>query len=175
MKKLFQLNEEVGVNQDNFISIDHKLIDSIKLRAQNNKSGKYRICIHSSDQDNVHEMLIVHKDKTYVRPHKHSKNGESLQFIHGTATAVFFNDDGSINNYFDVGDLDSGNIFYYSISKGLFHTLLIRSEFLIFKETTKGPFIREDTKFPLWAPDGSNQNEVDNYLEKLKNITKASF
>ena len=48
------------------------------------------------------------------------------------------------------------------MEKDLFHMLIIESEFLVFKETTKGPFIREDTIFPDWAPDGSEEEKERN-------------
>ena len=42
--------------------------------------------------------------------------------------------------------------------------LIIDSEFLVFKQTTRGPFIRKDTIFPDWAPDGKDQAEIDNLI-----------
>ena len=48
--------------------------------------------------------------------------------------------------------------------------LIIASEFLVFKETTRGPFIREDTIFPNWAPDGKDESLVDKYFYSLNKI-----
>ena len=167
MSTLINLNDEVEINQSNFIAIDQTWIERIKAIAKNNGSGKYRTCIHNSEDDNVHEMLIVHCKNTYVRPHKHRRNGESLQFIEGTGTAIVFNNEGKIKKSFRVGGPSSGETFYYSMIKGLFHMLIIDSEFLVFKETTRGPFIREDTIFPNWAPDGKDKSLVDKYFYSL--------
>ena len=156
MTDLFQLNDEVEINQEDMVLLDKAWINRIKKLAQKNSSGKYRTCIHKSEKENVHEMLIVHSSDTYVRPHKHRINGESLQFIEGVGTAIIFNEAGSIKQAFKVGDQFSDNTFYYKMEKDLFHMLIIESEFLVFKETTKGPFIRENTIYPNWAPDGSN-------------------
>ena len=98
MSELINLSDEVEINQSDFISIDQTWIDRIKVIAKNNGSGKYRTCIHQSEKDNVHEMLIVHTSRAYVRPHKHRINGESLQFIEGVGTAIIFNEDGSITS-----------------------------------------------------------------------------
>ena len=42
----------------------------------------------------------------------------------------------------------------------------------IFKETTKGPFIRNDTVFPDWAPDGKDNNELAVYFAHLDKLLK---
>ena len=168
MTDLFQLNNEVEINQEEMVLIDKAWINRIKKLAQENSSGKYRTCIHQSEKDNVHEMLIIHSSDSYVRPHKHRINGESLQFIEGEGTVIIFNDDSSIKQVFKVGDPSSDNTFYYRMGKDLFHMLIIESEFLVFKETTKGPFIRENTIYPNWAPDGSNEEEINSYISNLK-------
>ena len=174
MDELVQLNSEVEVNQKDILVLNRVWIDRIKKIASKNYSGKYRTCIHKSEKDNVHEMLIVHTSGTYVRPHKHRINGESLQFIEGVGTAIIFNDDGSIKQAFKVGDPSSDNTFYYSMKKGFFHTLIIESEFLVFKETTKGPFIRENTIYPNWAPDGSNEEEIKAYISNIKTLLEKN-
>ena len=172
MDDLVQLSSEVEVNQKDILILGRVWIDRIKKIASKNYSGKYRTCIHKTEKDNVHEMLIVHTSEAYVRPHKHRINGESLQFIEGVGTAIIFNDDGTIKQAFRVGDQSSDNAFYYSLGKGLFHMLIIESEFLVFKETTRGPFIRNDTVFPDWAPDGKDKNELAKYFAHLDKLLK---
>ena len=169
---LIQFNDEVEINQKDIFLLDKACIKRIKGLAQENSSGKYRTCVHQSEKDNVHEMVIVHSSGTYVRPHKHKINGESLQFIEGVGTAIIFNEDGSIKQAFKVGSQSSDNTFYYSMGKGLFHMLIIDSEYLVFKETTRGPFIRNDTVFPNWAPDGKDKNELAKYFAHLDKLLK---
>ena len=174
MTDLFQLNDEVEINQGDMVLLDKTWIKRIKELAQENSSGKYRTCIHQSEKENVHEMLIVHTSGAYVRPHKHRINRESLQFIEGVGTAIIFNEDGSIKQAFKVGDQFSDNTFYYKMEKDLFHMLIIESEFLVFKETTKGPFIRENTIYPNWAPDASNEEEIYSYISNLKTLLEKN-
>ena len=172
MKKFLQQNSEVEFNQMGLLTIDSDCIDRIKRLAKKNESNKYRICIHFSDEDHVHEMLVAHTSKTYVRPHKHRTHGESLQIVEGEAISIVFNDDGTIKQAFKVGEPSSNYIFYYSMEKAVFHMLYIHSDYLIFKETTKGPFIRNDTIFPDWAPDGKNNNELAKYFAHLDKLLK---
>jgi len=172
MNELEKQNSEVEFNRKDLLTINSDWIDRIKVLAKKNDSNKYRTCIHFSDKDHVHEMLVAHTSKTYVRPHKHRIHGESLQIVEGEATSIVFNDDGTIKYAFEVGEPSSNKTFYYSMKKAVFHMLYIHSEYLIFKETTKGPFIRNDTVFPDWAPDGHNTDEVKKYFFMLKKILK---
>jgi hypothetical protein len=50
----------------------------------------------------------------------------------------------------------------------IWHTLIVRSEFLVFHETTNGPFNREDTIFPLWAPEEKEAEQVIGFIESLE-------
>jgi hypothetical protein len=52
-----------------------------------------------------------------------------------------------------MGDYASGRKFYYRSDAQAYHTLIIRSDVLVFHETTQGPFRREDTVFATWAPE----------------------
>ena len=124
--------------------------------------------MHKNIEDEIHEMIIVHMSKTYVRPHKHRYNFESLQFIEGTCTVIFFDEKGTILNSFKAGEQNSQNIVYYKIPKDLYHMLIIDSKYLIFKETTKGPFIKENTIFPNWAPDGSDKKEREEFISRIR-------
>jgi hypothetical protein len=52
----------------------------------------------------------------------------------------------------------------------VFHSILITSEWLVFHETTAGPFDPSQTSFPDWAPDGSDAVEVQSYVAKIEGI-----
>ena len=175
MINILQQNSEVEFNQMDVLTIDSDWIDRIKDLAKKNESNKYRTCIHFSEKEHVHEMLVAHTSKTYVRPHKHRINGESLQIIEGEATSIIFNDDGTIKQAFKVGEPSSNYTFYYSMRKAVFHMLYIHSDYLIFKETTTGPFVRNDTIFPDWAPDGKDKNELVGYFTGLKKMLKERW
>ena len=57
---------------------------------ERNKSKKFRICVHKSPNDQVHEMIVGQSNKTYVRPHMHTSKSESLYVIEGKATVIVF-------------------------------------------------------------------------------------
>ena len=120
-----------------------------------------------ADDDIVHEMLIVHTRDTYVRPHKHIGKSESFHIIEGTANVIIFTDTGAIRDIVELGDSISGRNFYFRINQPYYHTLQIVSEFIIFHETTSGPFNRSDTVFPTWAPQGDDAGAVESFMHKI--------
>ncbi len=112
-------------------------------------------------------MLIVHERSAYVRPHKHPGKTESTHIIEGLVDVVIFDDDGRIERVIRMGDYASGGIFFYRMAKPVFHTLIIRSDILVFHETTSGPFDRRDTVFASWAPEDSDEHSVSIFMAQL--------
>jgi len=161
-------SKEVEYNTKKIFFVDNNWIKRIKKLAFKNKSKKFRTCIHHSKKDLVHEMIVVHSNKTYVRPHKHNFKAESLYIIEGKATVITFDKYGKISNFWKIGDQKSGLPFFYKMEKNIFHTFIFHTKYFIFKETTKGPFKRLQTIFPKWAPSGKNKFDTLKYLNNLK-------
>ncbi len=119
-------------------------------------------------------MFIVHKKGAYIRPHKHLKKSESFHLITGAADVIIFSRAGKITGVIPMGEYASGGNFYYRISQPYYHTLLIKSDFLVFHETTNGPFKKSGTVFADWSPDENDsaaQKKFMLYLEKaVKNF-----
>lgn len=123
--------------------------------------------MHADPSAALHEMLIVHHRDVYVRPHLHRGKGESFHVIEGEATVVLFDDRGAVEARISIGAAGSGRFFFYRIPEGVAHTFLIESEWLVFHETTSGPFDPSKTEFMPWAPDGSDADEARSYLDGL--------
>jgi hypothetical protein len=49
----------------------------------------------------------------------------------------------------------------------LFHTLLIRGEFLVVHEVTNGPFVRDRTVLAPFAPSAEEVHEVEGYMSHV--------
>jgi cupin fold WbuC family metalloprotein len=78
-----------------------------------------------------------------------------------------FDDAGEVTQVNEMGDYASGLAFYDRVEKPLFHTLIIRSDVLVFHETTNGPFQLGTTVFPEWAPDGTDVAAAERYIRDL--------
>jgi cupin fold WbuC family metalloprotein len=139
-------------------------IENLKGLALSNARERVRLCSHHSGVEPVHEMFIVHPRGAYVRPHKHLKKIESMMVLQGEVDYVTFDEQGGIESKLSMGDYSSGKIFYNSLRGEIFHSLLIRSEWLVFLEITQGPFKREDTLYAEWSPPEEDSKEVNNFL-----------
>jgi len=162
-----QINEEVLYVQDEIVRVGRAEIESLKKDALRNERKRIRLCTHRDVADAVHEMLIVHTKGTYVRPHRHLNKSESFHLIEGRVDVVLFDDDGGVTDVIPMGDYASGQKFYYRISDAVYHTLIIHSGFVVFHETTQGPFRRADTEFAPWSPDDKDVKAVQEFMQNL--------
>ena len=112
-------------------------------------------------------MLIVHNKDTYVRPHKHKISGESIHILEGKCNLLLFNNNGTVSNSIELGDFSSGLPFFFNVKKSVFHTFIIKTKFLVFKETKSGPFKLDNTVYASWAP-SNNSKKIHDYLIEIK-------
>jgi cupin fold WbuC family metalloprotein len=159
---------EVIYAGDGIVTVDAGAIGDLKRGAERNPRRRIRLCAHSGVDDRLHEMVIVHERGCYVRPHKHLGKSESFHVIEGDVDVVIFDDGGAVTQVIQMGSFSSGRPFFYRIADPLFHTLLIRSDVLVFHETTAGPFRREDTVFAPWAPDESSSEAVTRFVSGVE-------
>jgi cupin fold WbuC family metalloprotein len=165
--KYIEENKEVLYSND-ATSLASKIdVDFLKKKALLNSRKRIRSCFHKDQADSLHEMFIIHDKHTYVRPHKHPGKSESTHIIEGLVDIVLFDDDGKINQVINMGNYESGKTFYFRMTEPVYHTLLIRSEFLIFHEITNGPFDKSATLFAPWAPKEDDINLTADFLANL--------
>lgn len=162
-----KFNEEVYYTKDTITKVTSEVIDFLKQKASDNERRRIRLCTHKDVNDPVHEMLIVHAKNNYVPPHKHLYKSESFHMIEGRLQVVIFHDDGSIREVIQMGDTSSGDIFFYRLSESCFHTVIPLTDWVVFHETTRGPFLREETIYPSWAPDDDDPPSYRLYSEEL--------
>lgn len=167
MLRTRQVNDEVFYGEQAIIRVSASDIKWLKREAIQNQRQRVRLCTHRNVVDSTHEMLIVHARHTYVRPHRHLGKTESFHIIEGKADIVVFDEGGGIFEVIQMGDYLSGDTFYHRISDPLYHTLLIRSDVLVFHETTNGPFRCEDTVFAPWSPEGKEIEKVKAFILDL--------
>lgn len=152
MIKTRRESAEVLYPDEDVVFIAETDLDELKQLALLNPRQRVRLCAHRTPTDRLHEMFIVHTSDCYVRPHKHPEKAESMAILEGGVDVVLFHEDGSVRQIIQMGAPGSGKVFYQRLSDAIYHTLIIRTEFLVFHEVTEGPFFRENTVFPAWAP-----------------------
>lgn len=174
MKWTKQNKEVFYPKQQDFVEIAKKDIDHLLQVARNNPRQRARYCTHTSVDDEVHEMIIYHKKGTYIRPHKHTGKTESFHLIDGEADVVIFDEEGNVENILRLGVYESGKSFYYRVPESVYHTQIFKKNTL-FHEATKGPFDKNDTIFPSWAPAEDENDLVNEYVKKLNLQLQALF
>ena len=103
----------------------------------------------------------------YVRPARHIGKVETLSIIEGECMALLFDEDGAVTTSLRMGPPANGRSFFYRMPEMQYHTLVFLSEWLVFMETTIGPFSAAMTEFPAWAPDEVDIEAGRGYLAAL--------
>jgi len=127
-----------------------------------------RLCTHAAAGDALHEMLIAVERSSYIRPHRHLNRPESLLVLDGQADAVFFAEDGAIEQVIRLAPFAAGGTFYYRVERPQYHTLLLRTPWLIFVETCTGPFDPSRSEFAPWAPEEQDAASVEIFRQEIE-------
>lgn len=136
------------------IEVGGKDADKLKRMALKAPLKRARLCLHHKHNDKVQEMIIAFCKDSYVRPHRHNKKSESFHIIEGRLLVVIFDKKGRVVRKIKMAPYGSGKTFCYRLSANLWHTVIPLTKFVIIHETTKGPFIKGESEFPGWCPDG---------------------
>jgi len=162
------VNDEVYYTKHAIFKISNEQVEELKKICLSNIRKRIRICTHRDVNDVQQEMLIVHTKDTYVRPHQHLGKDESIYIIEGCVDVIMFDEEGNMIDVINMGDYSTGLSFYYRINNAYLHAFVIKSDFLVFHEVTKGPFKLEDTIFAPWAPEDTDKVKVREYLKTLE-------
>jgi cupin fold WbuC family metalloprotein len=158
-----------------FASLDRSAMQEVAADAVDAAKLRSRVCCHRGLSDSPQEMIICLEPRTYIRPHRHFGRAESGLGLRGAADAVFFNEDGAIQEVWPMGTYESGLRFFYRIQEPVFHCLLVRGEPFVFHEVSTGPFSRESTEFAPWSPPEEDAAAVGRYLDALGERVEAFY
>ena len=113
-------------------------------------------------------MIVVLCKDAYTRPHKHTNKIESFHIIEGSFYLVIFKEDGSLREKFIVRQKQAKDYFLCRMEKNYWHMIIPISDFVVFHETTQGPFIgAEDRIFAPWSPPEGDLDKIDLFLKKI--------
>lgn len=149
-----------------FVLADDALILFLKDKARITPARRARLCAHPTPEADQHDMLIASHRDTYVAPHRHAKS-ESFSVIEGEADLLLFESDGRLARRITMGPAKSGLPMFYRMPAGRYHSLAIRSEVLLFVESTRGPFSRQDMEEAPWAPPATDADAGRAYIAAL--------
>lgn len=167
MRSWKKIAPEVFTATTSIVSINAHDVFALKEAMANCDNHRARICAHLSINDSLHEMIIAMTEHSYIRPHKHHNKSESFHIIEGFMDVVIFNDTGDVIKVVPMGDARSGKCMFYRLSEPYFHTLVLRSECVVFHETTNGPFCRDATEYAPWSPPEEAAEDINVFLQQL--------
>ena len=109
-----------------------------------------RICMHTNNEENIHEMLMIHTKPQVIKPHKQNKTSLSYHIIKGFGEVKLYNNNGYLQQKILISDSGQQHI---RLDANIFRSIESKSECFIFLDVASGPFKDEDT---IWM---SNINE----------------
>ena len=165
--RLKYVSPEVIYSDGGFFAAGNSTIALLKNEAAVAPRRRCRLCFHANADAAQQEMLIVMHRASYVRPHRHIGKVETLTVVEGTCDALLFDRAGRVTDAVAMSPAAEGGGFFYRMPNGIFHTLIFRSEWLVFLETTIGPFDRTMTEVADWAPPETEAEAGHAYLSKL--------
>jgi len=143
--------------------VDNKTIDELKNIAVNLKQT-VRVCMHSSSEDDLHNMIIVHHKDQYIRPHANIFNSKAYHHIDGEMLMVAL--DENRNEIFRTILNNQNRV--VRIDKGIYLYLKILSDTVIFHEIAIGPYTQSTTKYPKWAPESSDEKSIQAFQKEIE-------
>lgn len=169
---LQEFNREVLYTNRDLVKVSGADIDALKKKSLENEHQSIRLHCHKYNSDTSQEILIIHAQDAYIRPHKHLNKSESFYIVEGKADVVLFGEEGNIEQIIPMGEYLSGCKVYCRMSRPDYHTLIVHSDFLVFHKITKGPFQKADTVFAPWAPPETDVEACAEYTQRLKGMVK---
>jgi cupin fold WbuC family metalloprotein len=164
MIEVDRINDEVFIAKNTIVHFGDEEILFLKQQAQMSTRKRARICAHKTNDDVMHEMLIAISAESYIHPHKHLEKSESFHIVEGKADVIIFDENGGISDAFELGIPGSDRQFFYRLSESKFHTIIIRSDYLVVHEVTNGPFSKKDSVLASFAPSENEHIKVKEYM-----------
>jgi glucose-6-phosphate isomerase len=113
--------------------------------------------------------VLVYTKATYNRPNRHPM-AESFHLLEGACDVIFFDDDGHPDKvlHMEAAVRGNGHPFIVQFPVMVYHTIIVRSDWLVIHETCRGPFVRgQSTLYAPWAP-AEADHDVGDFLAKLE-------
>ena len=151
-------------HKDDYADVGPEWIERLKTVALTSPLRRCRLCLHQSDDDKLHEMIIALARDCLFPPHRHPTKTESYHMIDGRFILIIFGDDGVPMRSLLLTPPERGGVICFRLSMPVFHAALPLDDVVVFHEVTNGPFKKDEAVLASWAP--SEPSELRAFLEK---------
>lgn len=151
------------------IEIDVLQIEELKKAAVLDPLGRARICLHLDPDNPIHEMVIAFTTNSYSRPHRNVRNSKSYFIIEGNMLVLIFDNEGRITRKIELATASNKKPFFCRLNANCWHTVIAKSDTLVFLETNGGPFIKDDEEYASWAPAIDDHEGINTFFSDYTN------
>ena len=159
-------------SKDPYFILDDDLKLFLKSECQKSPTNRARINTHLSPDDYVQEMIICMSNESLVDVHNHIDKSESFHLIDGCLAVVLFKDNTTdILDTIYLGSSEFDFPSFYRLNNTYYHLVVPLTEYVIFHETTTGPFI------PSLRPGHTiwNSAEAQVIVQKIRASLRQSY
>jgi 8-oxo-dGTP diphosphatase len=140
-------NDRIFYARENPCCLSRQQMFLLKALAEMRNVQVFRVCLHTDDQCDIHEMLMVHTVAGAVGPLKQNKTSLSYHVLEGALTVTQHDEAGLAFRDYLLGESPSSEPRNLSLrlKASEYRTIRSTSQFSIFLEVASGPFQDSDT------------------------------
>jgi cupin fold WbuC family metalloprotein len=144
---LVKKTNAVFYNKKRCFFLDDMFIDALKFYVDLSGVSRFRCCLHLSDDDALHKMLMIQRRNVIVPAHRQMARFLSYHVIEGELDVSLYDDFGAEFHTVTLTGNASEKSFLCQLDASVFRSTRSKVDFTVFLETTTGPFLDSDT---LW-------------------------
>lgn len=128
-------------------------VERLKCEVPLTRNGRLSLQLHPAGAPQLNETLQLHSGMSYIQPSMRATYDESFCVLEGEADCVFFDERGTVIDVIQLSAINSESSLFVRVPRGVFHTLLVRSELLVMLSAT-GP---DEAVYASWSPSASDR------------------
>jgi len=123
------------------ICINKSIINKLITVFKRNKKT-FRICLHGSNKEKIHCMIVVMGKKDKTKVHKHLLKTEYYYIHYGKVDLLTFE---AKKNKYKKYSMNPNSTFFFKMINNKYHQVIPRSNVVIYSEIRNGPFKENDS------------------------------
>lgn len=125
-------------------------LDELARQAGNSTRGRSHLILHASHADPIQRYFVCVDRRSYVRPHRHARDGELAVVVRGKFDLLVFDDHGTVASRHTIG---GGPLLTYELPAATWHSLVAGVDGSVLLEVKPGPYDPQGAaSFAPWAP-----------------------
>jgi 8-oxo-dGTP diphosphatase len=143
--RLIKKNDRVFYAKDSPAILTSQDTILLKELAVYKNLSVFRVCLHASDDENIHEMLMIHTCPQRVGPLKQNKTSLSYHLFDGAVEICLYDDVGNCVRRTSLDSDDNSLSRFARLNATIYRSIQTLSPYAIFLEVASGPFKDSDT------------------------------